>query len=65
MESKLRLEPKSKRSSIITEDILIETAKALCEKFVNKVEAGRAQSHETYADCKVLLNMMDEFYMGK
>lgn len=34
----------------------IETeAKKLCEKFVNKVEDGRARSVETYADCKALL----------
>lgn len=32
-----------------------EDAKILCEKFVNKVEDGRARSVETYADCKTLL----------
>jgi len=34
---------------------IIEPAKALCEKFINKVETGRARSHVTYADCKALL----------
>ena len=27
----------------------------LCEKFINKVETGRARSRETYAECKELL----------
>jgi len=39
---------------------IIKTAKALCEKFINKVETGRARSHETYAECKVLLKMINE-----
>ena len=34
---------------------LIKEAKALCQKFVNKVESGRARSVETYADCKAFL----------
>jgi hypothetical protein len=37
---------------------IIETAKALCEKFVDKVESGRARSKETYAECKELLNLI-------
>ena len=28
---------------------------ALCEKFINKVDTGRARSVETYADCKNFL----------
>jgi len=34
---------------------IIEMAKALCEKLVDKVETGRARSRVTYADCKALL----------
>lgn len=33
-------------------------ARALCEKFINKVETGRARSVETYAECKSLLALM-------
>jgi hypothetical protein len=39
---------------------IIKTAKALCEKFINKVETGRARSHETYAECKTLLRMINK-----
>jgi len=39
---------------------IITTAKALCEKFINKVETGKARSRETYADCKSLLKMINE-----
>ena len=39
---------------------IIKTAKALCEKFINKVETGRAISNETYAECKTLLKMINE-----
>ena len=42
---------------IKAESDIIETAKALCEKFVDKVETGRARSKETYAECKELLNL--------
>jgi len=45
---------------IKTEVEIIETAKALCEKFINKVETGRAVSRVTYADCKALLKMINE-----
>ena len=34
---------------------IINDAKALCEKFINKVESGRARSTETYSECKSLL----------
>ncbi len=34
---------------------IIKTGKALCEKFVSKVETGKARSRVTYADCKALL----------
>ena len=36
----------------------INVAKLLAEKFVNKVETGRARSKETYADCKNLLQLI-------
>ena len=39
---------------------IIKAAKALCEKFINKVETGRARSCETYAECKALLKMINE-----
>ena len=39
---------------------VISTAKALCEKFVEKVETGRARSRETYSECKTLLKMIKE-----
>lgn len=39
---------------------IIKKAKALCEKFINKVETGKARSHETYAECKALLKMINE-----
>lgn len=37
---------------------IIAAAKALCEKFIAKVEDGRAKSVETYAECKALLKMI-------
>ena len=39
---------------------IIKMAKALCEKFINKVETGRARSRETYAECKALLKTINE-----
>lgn len=39
---------------------IIEKAKALCQKFINKVLTGRARSRETYAECKALLKMINE-----
>lgn len=45
---------------IKTEVEIIKTAKSLCEKFIIKVETGKARSHETYAECKALLKMIDE-----
>ena len=41
-------------------DRIIQEAKKLCEKFINKVETGRARSKETYAECKELLKMINE-----
>ena len=41
-------------------DEIIKEAKALCEKFINKVETGRAHSRETYAECKALLKLINE-----
>lgn len=40
---------------------IIKKAKALCVKFINKVETGRARSTETYADCKNLLSQITEW----
>jgi len=45
---------------IKTETNIIETAKALCEKFIDKVETGKARSRETYTDCQALLKMINE-----
>lgn len=39
---------------------IIKVAKALCEKFIDKVETGRARSIETYAECKALLKLINE-----
>ena len=39
---------------------IIKMAKVLCEKFINKVETGRARSCETYAECKALLKTINE-----
>ena len=39
---------------------IVKAAKALCEKFVNKVETGKAHSKETYAECKALLELINE-----
>lgn len=38
---------------------IIQTAKELCEKFINKVETGKARSRETYADCIELLKIIN------
>ena len=43
---------------------IIEAAKALCEKFVNKVESGRARSKETYAECNALLQLIELWERG-
>lgn len=40
-------------------DIIIEQARELCRKFINKVESGRARSIETYAECKELLSAIE------
>ena len=39
-------------------DHIIQTAKALCVKFIAKVEDGRARSVETYNDCQILLELI-------
>jgi hypothetical protein len=41
------------------EEVIIE-AKKLCEKFIDKVESGKAKSVETYNDCKKLLELIEE-----
>ena len=38
---------------------IIQEAKELCEKFINKVETGRARSRETYSECKALLKIIN------
>jgi hypothetical protein len=40
---------------------IINDAEKLCEKFINKVETGRARSKETYVDCKDLLEKIKKF----
>jgi len=36
--------------------IRITEAEKICQKFVAKVESGRARSKETYAECKTFLS---------
>jgi len=43
---------------IKAENRITKEAKALCRKFINKVETGKARSRETYADCKALLDLI-------
>lgn len=38
----------------------VEMAKRLCQRFVDKVESGRAISKEIYSDCKKLLQRIGE-----
>lgn len=38
---------------------IIQQAKDLATKFVNKVESGKARSKETYAECKALLAQIE------
>lgn len=40
--------------------LIIWSAKSLCEKFVGKVESGRARSRETYAECKNFLELLED-----
>ena len=42
-------------------DEIIAQAKKMAEKFVKKVETGRAISTETYADCKDLLERIAKY----
>jgi len=54
-----------KRSFIMEESTymvacIILEAKALCEKFILKVETGRARSVETYRECKHLLDSINK-----
>jgi hypothetical protein len=42
------------------EENVIEYAKALCKKFIDKVESGKARSTETYNECKHLLFLIEE-----
>lgn len=44
----------------MTKDDIIQEAKKLCEKFVKKVDIGMARSKETYADCRQLLNHINQ-----
>ena len=41
-----------------TEKEIIAAAKALCEKFIDKVESGRVKNVETYTECKSLLELI-------
>lgn len=38
---------------------ILDMAEALCVKFINKVESGRARSKETYKECKELLEKIE------
>lgn len=42
-------------------DEIVAKAKALCQLFIAKVEGGRAVSIETYAQCKELLALIEEY----
>lgn len=44
----------------MTKEDVIEEARKLCEKFVRKVDTGMARSQETYADCRQLLNHINQ-----
>ena len=44
-----------------SEKEIIEQTKKLCEKFINKVESGRARSKETYQECIQLLRIIHEW----
>jgi len=43
-----------------TDKEIIQQARALCVKFVNKVESGMARSKVTYQECVDLLRVIDE-----
>lgn len=43
----------------IMSEQITEAARALCVKFINKVETGRARSRETYSECLALLEMIE------
>ena len=47
-----------------TEKQIIQQAKNLCEKFINKVENGKARSKETYQECKDLFRSIRMFEEG-
>lgn len=40
---------------------LLDQAKAICNKFVEKVRTGRARSVETYSDCEQFLEALKIF----
>jgi len=42
----------------MTEEKIINYAKALAVKFVKKVDSGMARSVETYSECNILLDMI-------
>jgi hypothetical protein len=41
---------------------IINNAERLCNKFMAKVETGKARSVETYEDCKHLKEDIDTYY---
>jgi len=66
----VRLQENSDENTELTKDYEKEVcelkkitlhAKTLVGKFINKVESGRARSKETYADCKDLLNIIENY----
>lgn len=40
---------------------IVEATKALCQKFITKVETGREDRRETCSECRALLKMIDEY----
>jgi len=55
IESKLKTSDQQNKG-LSDEDISF--IKEVCEKFINKVETGRARSRETYADLKAVLELL-------
>ena len=44
---------------------VITNAESLCDKFMSKVEKGKARSVETYSECKRLKQYIDELRLLK
>lgn len=58
-------EPKPSWEDIGKANELIQMYRRVAQKFINKVEANRARSIETYAELKACEEAADKFYRGK